>query len=275
MASALGSPDRPVESAQALAPPVRAALRDLILVLADSKRLLGFRYGGWILGAPELETGIACASMAQDEWGHARLMYALLKDFGEDVEQLEHGRAPEDYRSMEVLDREPDGWAGVVALNALADTALSVQLEALRDCCYLPLRQRTEKLLAEEQYHQAHGAAWARRYARTSPESRQVLCDVFAHALPSLLRWLGHDGANAAGRTLAQAGAVAASGDELRSAFLGRIGTLLQELGMATTAAAPDFSDFDEARRRGPGGPDAETITRVRGDKNRDFLVEA
>src|SRR5512141_3244344 len=262
MASTLGSPDRPVESAEALAPPVRAALRDLILVLADSKRLLGFRYGGWILGAPELETGIACASMAQDEWGHARLMYALLKDFGEDIERLEHGRGAEEYRSMEVLDREPDGWAGVVALNALADTALSVQLEALRDCCYLPLRQRTEKLLAEEQYHQAHGAAWARRYARTSPESRQLLGDAFAHALPSLLRWFGDDGASAgAGRTPVQACAVSASSDELRTSSLGRIGTLLRELGMATAASPPVFSDFDEARRRGPGGPDVETIT--------------
>ena len=38
----------------------------LILVLADSKRLLGMRYGQWILGA-----GLgcdACAAMAQDEW---------------------------------------------------------------------------------------------------------------------------------------------------------------------------------------------------------------
>jgi 1,2-phenylacetyl-CoA epoxidase catalytic subunit len=64
----------------------RAAVRDLVLVLADSKRMLGMRYGQWILGAPELEAGIACASMAQDEWGHGRLLYALLRDFGEDVD---------------------------------------------------------------------------------------------------------------------------------------------------------------------------------------------
>ena len=73
---------------------VRAPLRDLILVLADTKRLLGMRYANWILGAPELEAGIACASMAQDEWGHARLLYALLREFGDDVDALEHGRGP-------------------------------------------------------------------------------------------------------------------------------------------------------------------------------------
>jgi ring-1,2-phenylacetyl-CoA epoxidase subunit PaaC len=64
----------PRNAAQQTALPIR----DLILIMADSKRLLGTRYAEWILGAPELETGIACASMAQDEWGHARLLYALL-----------------------------------------------------------------------------------------------------------------------------------------------------------------------------------------------------
>src|SRR5688500_4536109 len=77
---------------------------DLILVLADTKRLLGMRYAEWILGAPALEAGIACASMAQDEWGHGRLLYALLKEFGADVDGLEHGRQAPQYRNLELLD---------------------------------------------------------------------------------------------------------------------------------------------------------------------------
>ena len=67
------------------------ASADAAASVADSKRLLGMRYANWILGAPELEAGIACASMAQDEWGHCRLLYALLRDFGDDVDALEHG----------------------------------------------------------------------------------------------------------------------------------------------------------------------------------------
>src|SRR5690606_2552228 len=102
---------------------LRAPVRDIILVLADSKRLLGMRYGNWMLGAPELEAGIACASMAQDEWGHARLLYALLKDFGDDVDQLEHGREPHEYRNIEVLDTEPASWPELVGINAFVDLA--------------------------------------------------------------------------------------------------------------------------------------------------------
>jgi len=265
-----------VESADALAPEVREGVRDLVLVLADSKRLLGFRYGGWILGAPELETGIACASMAQDEWGHARLMYALLKEFGEDVERLEHAREPHEYCSMAVLDREPDDWSGVVALNALADAALAVQLAALRDCCYLPLRQRTEKVLAEERYHQAHGVAWARRYARGTPAAREALTGAARILLPPILTWFGPP--DGRGELLAGAGICDGAPHELRRRFLAASAPALDALGLDPRAPAlgPDFDDFDEARRRprGTGGPDAETVARVRGDRNRDFLVD-
>ena len=121
-------------------------VRDLILVLADTKRLLGMRYAEWILGAPALEAGIACASMAQDEWGHGRLLYALLKDFGDDVEQLEHGREADAYRNIELLDTSPTSWPDLVVVNALVDAAVSVQLEALRESDYAPLRQRVGKI---------------------------------------------------------------------------------------------------------------------------------
>src|SRR5690606_27029959 len=119
---------------------------DLLLVLADSKRLLGTRYAGWMLGAPELEGGIALASMAQDEWGHGRLLYALLRDFDEDVTHIEHGREPTEYRNIETLDEAPEDWAALVAINILVDTAITVQLEALRASSHAAARQRIEKM---------------------------------------------------------------------------------------------------------------------------------
>src|SRR3954467_13207859 len=136
-----------VEAAKAtdLAPETRTSVRDLLLVLADTKRILGMRYAEWILGAPELEAGIACASMTQDEWGHARLLYALLKDFGDDVDVVEHGRQPSQYANMQLLDHAPSSWPELVAINVLADGALSLQLEALGNSTYIPLRQRVQK----------------------------------------------------------------------------------------------------------------------------------
>lgn len=256
-----------------LAPELRAPVRDLILALADSKRLLGMRYAQWVVGAPELEAGIACASMAQDEWGHARLLYAMLKEFGDDVDALEHGREPEQYRSMAVLDEEPGDWAGLVALNALADTALTLQFEAMAECCYPPLRQRVEKLLEEERFHAAHGAAWMRRLAGAGEASASAMRAAAQAVLPNVLGWFGPDSERA--QMLKQGGVADATGGELRRRFLDRVAPLLQTVALhPAELEEPGFGGFDEARRRGPGAPDARSIARIRGDKNRAALMD-
>ncbi|MGH7482052.1 MAG: Phenylacetic acid catabolic protein, partial [Longimicrobiales bacterium] len=268
------------DAATELPQAVRAAVRDLILCLADSKRLLGMRYAGWILGAPELEAGIAAASMAQDEWGHSRLLYALLRDFGDDVEKLEHGREPSEYCSMEALDGEPASWPELVALNALADAALTVQFEALRRSSYAPLRQRVDKLLEEERFHGAHGAAWFRRLAGATPAARRAVADAVRSLQPSLLAWFGPDSDRA--RALVNAGVVDAAGDELRERYRERTASLIEALGDAASEIGgsgndePVPADFDERRRRtaAADAPDDETVRRLRGDRNRAFLMD-
>src|SRR5688500_912014 len=209
--------NKPATTTAAPAQTDLAGVRDLILVLADSKRMLGTRYAEWILGAPELETGIACASMAQDEWGHARLLYALLKDFDEDIDRLEHGREPHEYASIELLDRSPASWAEFVAINALVDTALTVQLRALTESSYTPLRQRVGKLIDEERFHEAHGVAWSRRLAST-PDGRSAFSAAVQQVLPRVVRWFGLPGANAAAD-----GLMTGSADDLRDAFIAAI----------------------------------------------------
>src|SRR5690606_3571929 len=215
---------------------------------------------------------ISCAFMAQDEWGHSRLLYALLRDFGEDVDRLEHGRQPGEYRNMEVLDRAPESWPAFVALNALADAALTVQFEALRQSSYAPIRQRVEKLLEEEHFHGAHAQAWFRRLANGGPAARAAIHDAMTAYLPGILRWFGDDTLRA--RALVEASVVDATGSTLRARFVERIAPLLRETeaGDAVRSIEPDFSNFDEATRRtGTSTPDPETIAQVRGDKNRAF----
>ena len=115
-------------SVGSLDPSQKAALRRLIVTLADTKRLIGIRYSDWLLGAPSIETGIACSSMTQDEWGHARLLYAMLKDLGVDPVSIEHDRSGDEYASMSALDEEMPDWAALVAVMTLVDGALSAVL---------------------------------------------------------------------------------------------------------------------------------------------------
>lgn len=275
-----------VEKAEELGEGVRAALRDLILTLADCKRVLGLRYSDKMLGAPTLEAGIAASSMAQDEWGHGRLTYALLSEFGDDPKgELEHGRAAGEYRSMGPLDRGFGSWSETVAAGLLLDTALTVQYGALLDSRYVPVHNRVQKLLDEERFHFQYSAGWARRIAGVSVV-RGELAAALAGYLPEALRWLGRDDAESSQLLLSE-GIVSQGPSALRARFLRRVGPVLAETGLAeslglTQADGGEWScdatlhwdGWNDATRRSSGVLDEETAARARGDKNRAMLLD-
>jgi phenylacetate-CoA oxygenase PaaI subunit len=273
-----------IDSASQLPTELHAPLRNLILALADSKRVLGLRYSDRMLGAPTLEAAIAASSMAQDEWGHARLTYALLGDLGEDPKALEHERTGVEYHSMPALDRRFESWSEMIAAGLLLDTALSVQYAALLDSRYAPVHNRVQKLLDEERFHFQYAAGWARRIASV-PELRQELADALGRCLPQGLRWLGQDDDRATQR-LVQEGVVREDPSALRLRFLARVGPVLNEIGMAedlgivqmggdsTWGRQLDWNGWDSATRRAGGALDEETASRARGDKNRALLMD-
>ena len=276
-----------VEKADELAPATRAALRDLILALADTKRVLGLRYSDKMLGAPTLEAGIAASSMAQDEWGHGRLTYALLADFGDDPKgDLEHARPAAEYRSMCALDRGFGTWSETVAAGLVLDTALSVQYGALLDSRYTPLHNRVQKLLDEERFHFQYSAGWTRRIA-TVNEVRGELAAALGGYLPEALRWLGREEAGSTQALLAE-GIVTQGPDELRARLLRRIAPVLEEIGLAealgvtrqdggswTCDARLAWDGWNDATRRPANGSlDEETAARARGDKNRAMRMD-
>ncbi|CAN5743085.1 hypothetical protein BH23GEM6_BH23GEM6_07670 [soil metagenome] len=263
-----------------------AALRSLILALADSKRLLGIRYSDWMLGAPTLETGIAASSMAQDEWGHSRLSYALLSDFGDEPKRLEHERSAEEYHSMQQLDSSFTSWCEMIAASLLLDGALRTQYSALVESRYSPLHNRVQKLLDEEEFHYQYAAGWAPKLVN-NPELREQFAAAARQFLIGGLTWFGRNDDPALNR-LRDEGLMACGPDQLRSSFLQQVGPVLEACGVAEELGVTnsggnrwsfegdlEWIDWDDARRRsGTGGPDDDTLSRVRGDKNRAMLLD-
>lgn len=264
------------KSAANVPEPLHEPLGALLLSLADNKRLLGMRYSEWILGAPTLEAGIACSAMAQDEWGHGRILYAMLKDFGRDPGALEHERGSDEYLVSELLDAPPEEWPALIALNALFDTALSVQCEALTDSRYTPLQFKMGKLLDEERFHFEHARGWTARLAEAET-GRGALAAAFDAAVGPCLRWFGR-GEGELWTGLVEEGVITGDPDAQRARWLARVGPLLEQVGLEAPGpegAGLDWSGWDDARRRsGAGGPDADTLARVRGDKNRAMLMD-
>jgi ring-1,2-phenylacetyl-CoA epoxidase subunit PaaC len=269
----------------ALSEMARGALRDLLLCLADSKRVLGLRYSDRMLGAPALEAGIAASSMAQDEWGHARLTYALLSDFGDDPKALETERSAAEYRSLAALDAPLDSWPAMIAAVLVADTALSVQYRALLDSRYQPVHNRVQKLLDEEAFHFQYAAGWTRQIAAAA-EMRADLVAELRRMLPEALLWFGREEAEGARALLAE-GVVSEGADALRARLLARVGPVLRSAGLAEEVGVaeggggwifgeplvwPEWSD--SARRADGTQPDERVVERARGDRNRAMRVE-
>lgn len=254
-----------------LDPRSRKALHRHVLTLADSKRLMGIRYSDWLLGAPSIEAGIAASGMAQDEWGHARLLYAMLKDFGEDPVPVEHDRPPEAYASVDALDGPFEDWAEVVAGMVVVDGALTVALEGFAEGAYESARGRVPKMVAEEEFHRDLGLAWLRRLAGGSDEARARVSAALEAMLPRTLGWLAPD--DDLFRVLAEAG-LTQPPDDLLARFDARYGRALERAGVAGTARQPERDGWDGERSRGPGHPYSEAVERARGDLNRELFVE-
>ncbi len=254
----------------ALSPEARKALEVWILGLADSKRLMGIRYSDWILGAPSIETGIATSSMAQDEWGHARLLYAMLKTLGIDPVPVEHDRPAEAYCNVGALDAPAEDWADEVACMAVVDGALSVALDAFGSGRFEPAAQRVPKMLAEEDFHASLADAWFRRLADGTDEARTRLAEATRRVLPSVLAWLGtEDGPR---RVLVEEGIIRAPG-ESAGVFRDTLRELLAVGGLELDDVMPE-EGWDPERGRGPGRPDDDAVERARGDRNRALFVE-
>ncbi|HET6229674.1 MAG TPA: Phenylacetic acid catabolic protein [Longimicrobiaceae bacterium] len=273
------------DKAEQLSPEARAALADLILVLADTKRVLGLRYSDRMLGAPTLEAGIAASSMAQDEWGHGRLTYALLGAFGHEPKALEHDRPGAQYRSMPALDRGFGSWSEMIAASLVLDTAVTVQYGALVGSRYAPAQNRVQKMLDEEGFHFQYAAGWTRRIAPVAAVRGELAAAVAAY-LPFALQWLGREDA-ASTRALVDEGLVREGPDALRARLLRRIGAVLASVGMAeevgltgsadggwTFGGGAEWAGWSDATRRSGGELDEATAARARGDKNRAMLLE-
>lgn len=242
-----------------------------IVTLADTKRILGIRYSDWLLGSPSIETGIAASSMAQDEWGHARLLYSMVKHFDMIPWELEYMRRSKDYCSAPAVDEPFGDWAAFVAASVVVDGALTTALEAFGGARFEPARARIPKMLAEEEYHWQFGEAWFRQLAGAKGDGADRLRMAAQAMLPTTLGWLLPE--DELYRLLAHDLLVWNPG-QVRARYEGRVGELLGLVEIDLDHVIPMRGDWDAERRRGSGAPGEDAVERARGDRNRSLLAD-
>jgi len=213
----------------------------LIARLADNKYLLGRRYAEWCSSAPTLEASVAAAAMAQDELGHARALYPLLRALapeagvaiGAEIEPETRTR----FTAMRALEQPFAAWPDFVAANLLIDGALTQIFVAAQESRYEPLAGRSRKVLQEERMHALYAEGWARRLAHEGGGAGGALHAATEAALRRVwdetLCWFGPASQAAGDDPLASAGVLDATPDTLRARFLAAVGPTLTAAGLA------------------------------------------
>lgn len=256
-----------------------AGIRSTLVALSDTKLLLGYHYGEWTFGPPAIEAGIAACSMAQEEFGHTRLLNGILKrEFDLEIDPLADDRPPEVFASIAFLDHPLEGWAELVAANAVVDLALSLTLSSFERGDFQPLARAVPKMLLEERFHTDHAEGWVRVIEAGAPGPREALSGALSRALRDVAGFFGPPDHDA---ELVSSGARTEDDDALRGRLFARIAGLLEDPAAAglerqggTWALIEplEWDTWDADRRRlSAGGPEQAILDELRGTKNVAF----
>ena len=224
-----------------------ATMLSLVGSLADNKAALGRRYAEWAVSAPTLESAVAAAAMAQDELGHSRSTYPVLKALGAEVTQ----DAPfGGDRRLALLDAELGDWTAVVAANLLVDGVLTTFVAACSDSSVTPMAQRARKILQEEGSHRIHAEAWAKRLCRAGEQQRLALVAALRETWEQAGRWIGPAG-DPGLEAAVSLRMVASDATAQRALMRTWLRELLAAEGVTLELDEPtDFSRWDAERRR-------------------------
>lgn len=187
------------------APNIDPAAAEVVLALADDELLVGQRHSEWLGLSPFLEEDLAYASIAQDELGHARALYALVwPDLdGHEREAMVVRRPPAAFRSAWLCELEPAPWQRALVRHLLYDLAESLRWQHLASSSLPGLDGIAAKAQIEEQYHRRHATDLVVRLGLGSDDARNRLQSSFDELWPLALALFeptpGEDAAVAAG----------------------------------------------------------------------------
>ncbi len=166
----------------------RPALRALVLAAADDELILGHRHSEWTGFGPDIESDVALSSIAQEEMGHARVLYEQVAALdGVDIDRLAFGRSPQAFRNAVLLERPNGDWAFTIVRAWLYDQADAVRLAAIAASPLGTFAALARTLQREEKYHLLFSDAWLMRLTRSGPDGRARIQAAVEAAWPEAL----------------------------------------------------------------------------------------
>lgn len=167
---------RMIESVQEMTPGYKEAVKKPLLVNADIEIMSAPCLAEQAMNAPTLDARNAELSTIQDEVGHGYISYRLLRNLGEDIDELIYEREPDEWRSGYAFEMPLDNFADQTVFHAFGDQAGLTLLEDIHEeTSYAPWKRALLKVEKEEQFHIRHGRTWFRRLTSKSESTKQKI----------------------------------------------------------------------------------------------------
>jgi ring-1,2-phenylacetyl-CoA epoxidase subunit PaaA len=161
-----------VESVDDMTEEYLKALRQTLIIVADTELMSAPLLGWGPRFAPTVNAQISSMAIVQDEIGHAHLAMRLLEDLGVDTEWLVYDRPADQWKAPYHFGIRLRSWTEFVVANLCMDRAGFILLgDVYRNTSYGPWKRALAKVDREEVFHIRHGEVWVRRLA-SDPAAR-------------------------------------------------------------------------------------------------------
>ncbi len=237
-------------SAETMPPAIAKATLHWILSVADTKHRIGMQYSHWVTGTPALEAAVGSAAITQDELGHARSLYGLLRNYPgapASVGAENDLEARDVYYTPTDLMPRWESWLQVIAINVVLDTALSSAIKMAKQSAFTPLAGRMSKMLQEERFHRVFGEQWLKQLLQQDA-NRDKLIDALQWAWAITTVWIGPDNDPVTGQ-LVEAGVLRGGSAEIRADWLAAITPIFESNELTIPTMTPDWTNWDSQFR--------------------------
>ncbi len=169
------------------------ALVRFVMCFADTKHMMGRRLSEWVTAAPAMEAAVAAANLTQEELGHARSLFAMIRDLPGAPAELntETDLSRTEYFSPSFLEHSFARWTDVIATLFLLDHALTTVIKTASESSLKPLKQRVAKILQEEQFHRMFADGWAMRLAHENAAMKEFFQKSLSRSWGAAEAWFG------------------------------------------------------------------------------------
>jgi ring-1,2-phenylacetyl-CoA epoxidase subunit PaaA len=231
-------------------------LINLLYMQADSELAGALGYVPCVKLAPSVEEYLASSMIVKDEFRHARVVYKLLENLGEDVEphvkqydftmrlsdddaDIGVQRAGADKR-VNIFYYPINSWVDFVMFNFCMDRGAGHQLEDSLEASYRPWARVLEGIFKEEKFHIAHGDNWVKRLAQ-DPKTHDATQAALNKWYPRTMNIFGRPN-SPKNKIYRELGLKKRDNDEVRRAFAQEVADRCKENGLVEPDWKPDLS---------------------------------